>query len=279
MERCKCLGKEKDRFGNIKQYKMQFIGGVVQNVKPDVLKNMIRTGQWDVINLKFTSDGRLIDTDTSAKTTVIPTSKGTFAGDRGHITQDTTKPQVNPMQFVGEVAQGLVTTSNAKTAHKIRTPFTPNNFGDVCNKFDEIVAQHPHNPWRTARENDKLNWARIIFKRWVADNKTDIVFEITKVIQNYERTLPKHRYSVVGYGNYSVDKDRFVLEDTVDNVTYDYSMLHRAITNYATRKRALFRPEHIDDWLVNIVAQIVDAEVEDDIEEIVQGLIDEQYID
>lgn len=279
MERCKCLGKEKDRFGNIKQYKMQFIGGVVQNVKPDVLKNMIRTGQWDVINLKFTSDGRLIDTDTSAKTTVIPTSKGTFVGDRGRITQDITKPQVNPMQFVGEVAQGLVTTSNAKAAHKIRTPFTPNNFGDVCNKFDEIVAQHPHNPWRTARENDKLNWARIIFKRWVADNKTDIVFEITKVIQNYERTLPKHRYSVVGYGNYSVDKDRFVLEDTVDNVTYDYSMLHRAITNYATRKRALFRPEHIDDWLVNIVAQIVDAEVEDDIEEIVQGLIDEQYID
>ena len=279
MERCKCLGKEKDRFGNIKQYKMQFIGGVIQNVKPDILKNMIRTGQWDVINLRFTTDGRLIDTDTSAKTVVIPTSKGTFVGDRGHITQDTTKPQVNPMQFVGDAAHGLVKATDAKAAHKIRTPFTPNNLGDVCNKFDEIVEQHPYNPWRTARENDKLNWARIIWKRWMQDNKTDIVFEITKVIQNYQKTLPKHRYTVVGYGHYSVDRVNFVLEDAVDNIKYDYSMLHRKIKNYADRKRALVRPEFIDEWLTNIVAQIVDADVEDDIEEIVQGLIDEQYID
>lgn len=265
MDICRCLSKEKDKYGNIKSYKLMFVGGIVQNVQPEFLKAKMCSGEWNVLNLKFTSNGRLVDKTEDTR----PTSM--------------TKPNVaNSTQHVVEHTQGPMRNSQPqipKQTHVVKEPFKPENMGSIYNKFEELIAQHPNTPWKAARETDKMNWTRIIWKRWLQDNTTDIIFELKKVIQNYQKTLPKHRYLVIGYGHYSIDKDKFVFEDTVDNVKYDYSMLCRAVKNYCDKHGKNVRQDIIEDWVLNLTAQAVDADIDDDIEEIVQSLMDETYID
>ncbi len=266
-QKAKCLEKIKDKHGNILQYKLMFVSGVIQTHPASFVKAKMDAGEWDVINLKFTSNGRLVDKTEDARPTPMPI----------------TKPKVvNPMQHVGEHAQGLVRNSQPQTPkqkHVVKEPFKPENMGSIYSKFEELIAETPDTPWKAARETDKMNWTRIIWKRWLQDNNTDIIFELKKVIKHADKTLPKHRYLVIGYGHYSIDKDKFVFEDTVDNVKYDYSMLCRAVKNYCDRHGRKVRQDIIEDWVLNLTAQAVDADIDDDIEEIVQSLMDESYID
>lgn len=291
MQKAKCVEKIKDKHGNILQYKIMFVGGVIQTIAPDYLRTKMRTGEWDVINLKFTSDGRLIDAAAQSKPTPMPVTKptvtqivqpvmnGVFVGDLGPRTTDRTT--VNPMQFVGDFSSGLVNSSQptAKEQHVKKEEFNPKNLGDIYSKFEELIFRAGNTPWQNARDTDKMNWVRILWKRWQQDNKTDIIFELKKIITNADKTLPKHRYLVIGYGHYSIDKDKFVFEDTVDNIKYDYSMLYRAVKNYCDRRGKNVRQDIIEDWVLNLTAQAVDADIDDSIEEIVQGLINESYID
>lgn len=275
MQKAKCVEKIKDKHGNILQYKIMFAGGVIQTITPDYLRTKMRTGEWDVVNLKFTSDGRLIDAAAQSKPTPMPVTKPT------QNIQPTTTKNINPMQFVGDFASGLVNSSQptAKEQHVKKEEFNPKSLGDIYSKFEELIFRAGNTPWQNARDTDKMNWVRILWKRWQQDNKTDIIFELKKIITNADKTLPKHRYLVIGYGHYSIDKDKFVFEDTVDNIKYDYSMLCRAVKNYCDRKGRNVNPNIIEDWVLNLTAQAVDADIDDSIEEIVQGLINESYID
>lgn len=58
---CKCIAKLRDNKGKIYGYTLQDINGQKQNVQPDNLKAAIRNNNVHVINLKLTSDNRLID--------------------------------------------------------------------------------------------------------------------------------------------------------------------------------------------------------------------------
>lgn len=280
-----CICKTKNKYGVIVNYKLMDPNGHTYTFTPDQVKHQMRQGM-PVSNLKFTSDGRLVDKKETAEESYQTQQTKNAKTIKSDAKKKESAQQVNPMQFISETASGLVQAEQKKAVSlqgnkhtAMRNHFMPENMGAVYSKFEEIIEQHPHNPWRTARETDKMNWTRIIWKRWLQDNNTDIVFEITKVIQNYQKTLPKHRYNVTGYGHYSIDKDKFVFEDTVDNVKYDYSMLCRAVKNYCDKRRKNVRPDIIEDWVLNLTAQAVDADTDDDIEEIVQSLMNESYID
>lgn len=58
---CRCIKKFRDRNGAIKGYRLQDNQGTCLDVKPDQLKMAIFSKQLDVINLKLTTDSRLID--------------------------------------------------------------------------------------------------------------------------------------------------------------------------------------------------------------------------
>lgn len=58
---CKCITKLRDNKNRIYGYTLQDINGQKQNVKADNLKEAIRNNSVHVINLKLTSDNRLID--------------------------------------------------------------------------------------------------------------------------------------------------------------------------------------------------------------------------
>lgn len=270
-----CVSKQYDNHNNILEYKIQLAGGIIQNVRPEFLKAKMRNGEWNLMNLKFTRDGRLIDVTTQNKPTPMPVTKPT------QTIQPTATKNVNPMQFVGDFSSGLVNSSRstAKEQHVKKEEFTPKSLGDIYSKFEELIFHAGNTPWQNARDTDKMNWVRILWKRWQQDNRTDIIFELKKIITNADKTLPKHRYLVIGYGHYSIDKDKFVFEDTVDNVKYDYSMLCRAVKNYCDRRGKTVRQDIIEDWVLNLTAQAVDADIDDSIEEIVQSLMDESYID
>ena len=58
---CKCLAKQRDNQGNIIRYALQDAYGNICRCSPDELKSNISHGVVEVINLKLTSDNRLID--------------------------------------------------------------------------------------------------------------------------------------------------------------------------------------------------------------------------
>jgi len=61
MIKCECIEKFRDKQGNIKGYRLRDCNGACLDVKPDQLKMSIFSQQLDVINLKLTADGKLID--------------------------------------------------------------------------------------------------------------------------------------------------------------------------------------------------------------------------
>lgn len=56
-----CVWKDRDCRGKIETYRIQDSNGVLTDVKADDLKRMIMSNQIEVVNLKLTSDYRLID--------------------------------------------------------------------------------------------------------------------------------------------------------------------------------------------------------------------------
>ena len=61
MVTCKCISKERDNSGNITLYLLQDAYNNTCVMAPDTLKMYIKSGNVKVINLKLTSDNRLID--------------------------------------------------------------------------------------------------------------------------------------------------------------------------------------------------------------------------
>jgi hypothetical protein len=60
----KCIEKFRDKNNTIVGYRLADINGKTIDVKPDTLKNFIRTGQINVVNLTLTSDNRLLSCET-----------------------------------------------------------------------------------------------------------------------------------------------------------------------------------------------------------------------
>ena len=61
MIKCKCIQKFRDKNGNIKRYRVQDEHGQSIDLKPEQLKMAIFQNKLDIVNLKLTSDSRLID--------------------------------------------------------------------------------------------------------------------------------------------------------------------------------------------------------------------------
>lgn len=61
MIQAKCVQKFRDKNGKIYGYRLQDLNGQTQDVKPENLKQAISNNQLHVINLKLTSDNRLVD--------------------------------------------------------------------------------------------------------------------------------------------------------------------------------------------------------------------------
>lgn len=61
MIQLKCSSKIRDNKGNIVEYFLIDYKGSTRRLKPDELKFAISIGYINVINLKLTSDNRLID--------------------------------------------------------------------------------------------------------------------------------------------------------------------------------------------------------------------------
>ena len=61
MIQLKCIRKFKDKSGRIHGYRLVDINGVVQDITPNNLKDVIKSGKVTVVNLTLTSDNRLID--------------------------------------------------------------------------------------------------------------------------------------------------------------------------------------------------------------------------
>lgn len=57
----KCIQKFRNKNNQITGYKLQDCTGAVKDVTPEQLKNAIRSNSVSVVNLKLTSDGKLID--------------------------------------------------------------------------------------------------------------------------------------------------------------------------------------------------------------------------
>lgn len=62
MIQAKCIQKFRDNSGKIYGYRLACVNGQTQDVTPENLKMAIRNNQVAVINLKLTSDDRLVDT-------------------------------------------------------------------------------------------------------------------------------------------------------------------------------------------------------------------------
>lgn len=62
MKSFKCVDKIRNSNGKIIGYRLSCVNGEIISIQSSVLKDKIRSGSMDVINLKLTSDGRLIDT-------------------------------------------------------------------------------------------------------------------------------------------------------------------------------------------------------------------------
>ncbi|MBO5389455.1 MAG: hypothetical protein J6A59_15235 [Lachnospiraceae bacterium] len=63
MIQAKCIEKFRDKTGKIYGYKLTDLNNQTQDVKPENLKEAIRNKQIHVINLRLTSDNRLVDTN------------------------------------------------------------------------------------------------------------------------------------------------------------------------------------------------------------------------
>lgn len=61
MKSFKCIDKIRNSNGKIINYRLSCVNGEVISMQPSVLKDRIRSGSINVINLKLTSDGRIID--------------------------------------------------------------------------------------------------------------------------------------------------------------------------------------------------------------------------
>lgn len=64
MIQAKCIEKFRDKQGRIYGYRLIDLNGKTQDVTPDNLKNAIKTGKINIVNLTLTSDNRLIDKET-----------------------------------------------------------------------------------------------------------------------------------------------------------------------------------------------------------------------
>ena len=64
MIQTKCIQKFRDKQGKIYGYRLADVNGQTQDVTSDNLKLAIKTNQITVVNLKLTSDNRLVDTET-----------------------------------------------------------------------------------------------------------------------------------------------------------------------------------------------------------------------
>ena len=62
MIQVKCIQKFRDERGRIYGYRLKDVNQQTQDVTPENLKNAIRNGKITVVNLKLTSDNRLVDT-------------------------------------------------------------------------------------------------------------------------------------------------------------------------------------------------------------------------
>ena len=67
MLQAKCIEKMRDKNNLIIAYKIQDTQGNTKTVSPEQLKQAIKANQIDIINLKLTSDNRLIDTQLNKK--------------------------------------------------------------------------------------------------------------------------------------------------------------------------------------------------------------------
>ncbi|MBO5390179.1 MAG: hypothetical protein J6A59_18955 [Lachnospiraceae bacterium] len=75
MVQAKCVQKFRDRHGIIYGYTIEDIYGNRKDVTPDDLKNAILNKQIDIVNLKLTSDNRLINKNTDSQLNNIMTNK------------------------------------------------------------------------------------------------------------------------------------------------------------------------------------------------------------
>ena len=57
----KCIEKFRNNSGQIIGYRLQDINGQIRDVKSECLKQAIKNNQISVLNLKLTSDNRLLD--------------------------------------------------------------------------------------------------------------------------------------------------------------------------------------------------------------------------
>ena len=62
MIQAKCIQKFRDKQGKIYGYRLQDINGQVQDVQPENLKTAIKNKQIHIVNLRLTTDNRLVDT-------------------------------------------------------------------------------------------------------------------------------------------------------------------------------------------------------------------------
>lgn len=58
---CRCLGKKRDKRGNIEEYILETKNGAKKILKSKALKSLIKQGKIGVLNLTLTSDNRLVD--------------------------------------------------------------------------------------------------------------------------------------------------------------------------------------------------------------------------
>lgn len=68
MIQCKCIEKFRDSKGNIVAYRLMDSNLKTQDITPQLLKQAIKNNQLDVVNLKLTSDNRLIDKKENVQT-------------------------------------------------------------------------------------------------------------------------------------------------------------------------------------------------------------------
>ena len=139
MLQCKCIAKIKDKHGNIKIYRLQMIDGSIQEVVAPILKQMIDENVINVINLKLTSNGRLIDATVQNK----PTSKANMTTRVTDQQNNRTFSRGLGPQHTGPAFVDYGPRTVNMTRNTERT-FIPKNMGDVYNKFEELINKHPN---------------------------------------------------------------------------------------------------------------------------------------
>ena len=130
MVQAKCIEKIRDKNNNIIGYKIVDKNKNAVAVKSDRLKEVIRSGQLEVINLALTSDNRIIDKKPDIPSKSIPTHS------KSNINAEVILVKVNALGYT-------ITTFDTDCGHKCYLASSPDNSNHILIIPDDVKHIHP----------------------------------------------------------------------------------------------------------------------------------------